>query len=76
MYPKRFWIITGMCLFVASGVMFVPFSEVYEQFGLSFQHFLAIILAIESVCVMVVISQILKYRPDEEIRESEWRYHP
>lgn len=76
MYPRRFWIITGFSLLVASGVMFIPFDVIQELTGVSFLVFLLSVLLVEFASVLVIVWQLLKHRPDEEERESRWLYHP
>jgi len=76
MYPKKFWIITGLSLIIASGVLFIPFNTIHQLTGISFLPFLLFVLIVEFICALVVAWQILKHKDDEEARESQWRYHP
>ena len=75
-YPKKFWIVSGFCVFIAMSVLFIPFDQIQELTGVSFLVFFFATSLVELVCACSIAYVFIKYRPSEEERNSEWTYHP
>ena len=75
-YPRVFWVISGLSVFIACGTLFIPFPFIENTLGISFSVFFIVASLVEFVCAGAIIYMLMKYRAPREERESEWKYNP